>query len=191
MIEDRPRTPNTVRGRIVLSESELPSPTPGASRAGRVTQIPGGWVAPDHRRAERDVVLISVEQTNRTPDLFFASDGRRRVYLPTDPVFEDGAAKLGPSADLELTRLAAVLSLHLQRRVVLELHTDSAGVPEAQQALAQRRAARLREWLLDRGHLSPQPFDVAAVGGTYPLVPPDGSYAAQQSNRRIEVRLVD
>ena len=193
VIEAQARTPNPVRGAIVLPNAAAPSPTstPGASQAGRVTQIPGGWVAPDHRRTERDIVLISVEHANRTPDAFFASAGARRVYLPTDPLFEDSGAKLRPSADLELSRLAAVLSLHPEQRVVLELHTDAAGAPEAQQALAERRAARLREWLLDRGHLNAQQFDIAAVGGAYPLVPPDGSYAAQQPNRRIEVRLVD
>ena len=191
VIEGDARAARVPRGTIVLPDEVAASPAPGAARPGRVAQIPGGWVAPDHRRTERDVVLISVEQANRTPDAFFASDGRRRVYLPTDPLFDDGGAKLRPRADLDLTRLAAVLSLQPTRRVVLELHTDSAGAPEAQQALAERRAARLREWLLDRGHLSAQQFDVSAVGGADPLVPPDGSYAAQQPNRRIEVRLVD
>lgn len=174
--------------RAIPARDDLAPPTP---RPGRVTQIPGGWVAPDHRRTERALVLISVEQANRTPDAFFASEGSRRVYLPTDPLFEDGTARLRSRADLDLTRLAAVLSLHPERKVVLDVHTDAAGAPGAQEALAGQRAEALRSWLLDRGHLRAEQFSVEAVGGALPLVPPDGSYAAQQPNRRIEVRLVD
>ena len=159
----------------------------GASRP----QIPGGWVSADHARAERRLARISVEHANRRPDAFFNTSSPPRVYLPTDGVFENGRAQIRSRGGLELSRLANLLALHPERPVVLEVHTDSNGRPDQQQALSQERAEAVLGWLTDRGHLAPSQLQVEGHGGSRPLVPPDGSYAAQEPNRRIEMRLVE
>jgi outer membrane protein OmpA-like peptidoglycan-associated protein len=151
----------------------------------------GGWVAPDHRRTPRRSVLISLEHANRTPTAFFDSKGRRRVYLPTDPIFEHASADVSSNGELQLTRLAALLNLHPEKKVALDVHTDAAGAPETQRRLSEQRAGALRTWLVERGHLDAGRLDAGGVGGVRPIVPPDGSYAEQQPNRRIEVRLVE
>jgi len=151
----------------------------------------GGWVAPDHRRTARQSVLISLEHANRTPTAFFGSKGRRRVYLPTDPIFAHSSADVSSNGELQLTRLAALLNLHPEKKVALDVHTDAAGAPETQRRLSEQRAGALRSWLVDRGHLDADRLDAGGVGGVRPIVPPDGSYAEQQPNRRIEVRLVE
>jgi outer membrane protein OmpA-like peptidoglycan-associated protein len=131
-----------------------------------------------------------VEHANRRPDAFFDAETSPRVYMPTDGIFEPGRAQLRTRGGLELSRLANLLALHPERPVVLEVHTDSNGRPEQQQALSQERADAVLEWLTDRGHLAPAQLRVEGHGGSRPLVPPDGSHAAQEPNRRIEVRLV-
>lgn len=172
--------------------STKPTNGPKRSRAqGRASTPDGGWVAPDHRRTPRDLVLISVEHANRVPESFFASRGTRRVYLPSDAIFEAGGSRIQSSGTLELSRLAALLSLHPEQRVAIEVHTDASGSAEAQLALSRRRAGQVQRWLQDRGHVEPGQLVLAGVGGRRPLVPPDGSYAAQQPNRRLEVRLID
>jgi outer membrane protein OmpA-like peptidoglycan-associated protein len=170
-----------------------PSPPEEHATSGdrRLTQVDGGWLSPEHRRAPREHVLISIEQANRTPRLFFGSGGAHRVYLPTDPIFEDGSSSLRRDAPVMLARVAALLSLPSQPRVLLEVHSDSAGAPENQVALSQRRADNVRSWLIDRGHIPTSRFDTRAIGGARPLVPPDGDYGAQQPNRRIEIRIVE
>ena len=155
------------------------------------TATGGGWVALDHRRAERDLVRISLEHANRMPESFFDSGGARRVYLPTDPIFEPGGSQIRSQGALQLSRLAALLSASPGQRVVIDVHTDAGGSAEAQQGLSERRAEGVRRWLLDRGHLAAEQIEVRGVGGVHPLVPPDGSYAAQQPNRRLEVRLTE
>jgi outer membrane protein OmpA-like peptidoglycan-associated protein len=157
----------------------------------RLEEVDGGWLSPDHRHAPREHVLISIEQANRTPELFFGSGGAHRVYVPTDAIFEDGSSTPSRDAPLALARIAALLSLSSQPRVVLEVHSDSAGAQENQIALSQRRADNVRGWLIDRGHISPSRFETTAIGGGRPLVPPDGDYGAQQPNRRIEIRLIE
>ena len=109
----------------------------------------------------------------------------------TDPIFRDGSAQIQRKGALELGRLAALLNLHPERRVGLEVHTDSGGGLEEQMGLSERRADAVRKWLIDRGHLAREQLESVGLGGAQPIVPPDGSYAAQQPNRRIEVRLLD
>ncbi len=187
--------------RSARSQAATPSPAPRqapgrepsstASRSSGPTSVPGGWVAADHRRAQRELVRISIEHANRAPDAFFESDGGRRVYMLTDPIFRDGSAQIRRKGALELGRLAALLNLHPERRVGLEVHTDSGGGLEEQVGLSERRADAVHKWLIDRGHLAPEQLESVGLGGAQPIVPPDGSYAAQQPNRRIEVRLLD
>ncbi len=170
---------------------QMPLGEPAMNGGRRLEEIDGGWLSPDHRHAPREHVLISIEQANRTPALFFGSGGAHRVYVPTDAIFEDGSSTPRRDAPLALARIAALLSLSSQPRIVLELHSDSAGAQENQIALSQRRADNVRSWLIDRGHISPSRFETSAIGGGRPLVPPDGDYGAQQPNRRIEIRLLE
>jgi outer membrane protein OmpA-like peptidoglycan-associated protein len=171
-------------------EPHSPSALGTAARTALPSEVEGGWVAPDHRRARREAALISIEQANRTPALFYEGAGARRVYVPTDPIFHDASAQLRPKADLVLARMAALLSLPSQPPVVLDVHTDSAGSHESQVALSEQRGGTIRGWLIQRGHVDPRRFAITASGGTRPLVPPDGNHGAQQPNRRIEIRLL-
>jgi outer membrane protein OmpA-like peptidoglycan-associated protein len=176
---------------LTSSTHQMPSEKPAMNRGRRLDEVDGGWLSPEHRHAPREHVLISIEQANRTPALFFDSGGAHRVYVPTDAIFEDGSSTPRRDAPLVLARVAALLSLSSQPRVVLEVHSDSAGAQENQIALSQRRADNVRRWLIDRGHISPSRFETSAIGGGRPLVPPDGGYGAQQPNRRIEIRLLE
>ncbi|MDJ0866095.1 MAG: OmpA family protein [Myxococcota bacterium] len=184
-----PETPPAVPSGRPAQQSLPPA---SARPASRVPQsLRGGWVAADHARAARELVRISVEHANRRPEAFFGpAAGSRRVYLPTDPIFDAGGDQILPAGQVELSRLANLLSLHPERPAVLEVHTDAAGDPRAQLDLSVRRALAVHEWLLDRGHLAPGQLQVRGLGGTRPLVPPDGSFAAQQPNRRLEAWLV-
>ena len=134
--------------------------------------------------------IISEEHANRVPDEFYASRGGRRVYLPTDTIFEHGGSSLRPGGDLDLMRVSALLSLPGKPHVQIQVHTDAGGSREKQLELSRRRAANIRSWLLARGHVDAKRFDVIGVGSSQPVVPPDGSYTAQSPNRRIEIRVV-
>jgi len=171
--------------------ASTPPAEPVTSRRGGSASTRGGWVAEDHRRASAGAELISIEHANRVPDAFFGGDGMRRVYVPTDPIFEPGGADIRATGALQLGRIAALLDLHPDRRTMLVVHTDVGGGLDAQQRLSERRAASVRGWLVDRGHVDADRFDVLGAGGAHPLVPPDGSYAAQQPNRRIEISLIE
>ncbi len=176
------------------NDSEPPRDDRAARRGADPTAtagVQGGWVTPDHREATRTAMMISIEHANRAPDEFYASKGERRVYLPTDSIFVHGGSSLRPGGDLDLMRVSALLSLPGKPRVEIEVHTDAGGSRAKQLELSRRRAAKLHSWLLDRGHIDAQRFDVRGVGSSRPVVPPDGSYTAQSPNRRLEIRVVE
>lgn len=170
---------------------QISGPSSQASRSAAASpSVPGGWVAPDHRRVTRDLFLISLEHANRVPADFYEAAGERRVHVPTDALFEPGGSQPSARGELQLARLAALLSLRPERRVVIDVHTDAGGSAEAQLALSRRRASAVQDWLLARGHVDGGQFRVVGVGSSRPLVPPDGGRGAQAPNRRLEVRLV-
>jgi len=157
----------------------------------RPPQVAGGWLAPDHRRASRELFLISLEHANRVPADFYDSRDERRVHMPTDEVFRPGGSGLRAGGELALARLAALLSVHPERHVVIDVHTDAGGSESDQLQLARRRATTISDWLLSRGHVDPGRIRVVGVGSARPLVPPDGPRGAQAPNRRLEIRLAE
>ncbi len=176
--------------------TEAPAPPDAAPRSPQprgsgASTTRGGWVAADHREASGRAELISLEHANRVPGSFFDSGGERRVYVPTDAIFEPGSADVRATGALALGRVAALLELEPERRKLLVVHTDVGAGLDVQQRLSDRRAASVRDWLQSRGHVEGDRFEVVGAGGAYPLVPPDGSYAAQAPNRRIEIDLID
>jgi hypothetical protein len=168
-----------------------PAASPAASTRGPAsTSTDGGWVAPDHRRTEREGVLISVEHANRMPDSFFSSGGSRRVYLPTDPIFEDGGSRLRGEGALELGRLAALLSSRPAQRVAVEVHTctptpAARPKPSRVSAIAVRPAFAIGCWIADtsRPDKSRYAASAARTRSSHPMeaVQPSSRIAASRS----------
>ena len=151
-----------------------------------------GWAAPAHQpNTQREATLISTERALRDPDLFFQSRGKRRVYLGADQVFAVGRAKVSEQGKFELAKLAAVLKVKPRQAVVLEVHADGTGSPQKKLTLTRQRAQAAYRWLIGPGHVDKRRLSHRGLGSVYPIVPPDASPAAQQPNRRIEVRLDD
>jgi outer membrane protein OmpA-like peptidoglycan-associated protein len=67
------------------------------------------------------------------------------AYFPT------GSAELGPTARRDLDGLVASLAGHGHTRVAVEGHADARGDARANRALAERRAAAVRRYLVTRG----------------------------------------
>jgi len=173
------------------SAAAPPAARDSQPRSPELSSVEGGWISSDYRSAAREMTLVSVEHANRSPDSFFESEGRRRVYLPTDPIFDATGTQVSQKGALQLARLAALLSLHRDKRAVIEVHTDASGSESTQLRTSELRAGAVREWLVSRGNLRPDQIHAVGAGARRPLVPPDGSYGAQQPNRRIEVHLAD
>lgn len=99
--------------------------------------------------------------------------------------FETGGSQLTAESMNELTDILARATARAGGEIVVTGHTDSVGSLEANDALSRRRAAAIRELLIQRG------FDAARVeavgrGEREPAVPTADNVAEPQ-NRRAEI----
>ncbi|MGX9963596.1 OmpA family protein [Roseomonas sp. F4] len=115
-----------------------------------------------------------------------APDGAAAISLTV--TFATGSATLSPRATGVLDNLGQALgsSRLAGYRFRVEGHTDAEGDAAMNQALSERRAEAVRDFLVQRHGLDPRRVDVVGLGEQQLLVPtPDGM--AEPRNRRVQV----
>lgn len=100
--------------------------------------------------------------------------------------FPSGSAEIEPGNFAILTKLERVVREFPEGRIAIEGHTDSVGNDDVNQALSQRRAIAVREWLLQSVALSADRVTAIGRGESRPIAPNDTA-AGRERNRRIEV----
>jgi outer membrane protein OmpA-like peptidoglycan-associated protein len=101
--------------------------------------------------------------------------------------FASGGAEISDEARAGLDRLAAWLGTHERGRVVVESHSDDRGVARANEALAERRAAAVRRYLVGRG-VDGARIETIVHGARQPLCR-ESTEACWAQNRRVVARL--
>jgi outer membrane protein OmpA-like peptidoglycan-associated protein len=100
-----------------------------------------------------------------------------------DVLFETGKSDLKSTAALD--RLVAFLNKYPDRSVAIEGYTDSVGSEEYNQALSERRANSVRNYLTGQGIAGAR---LTATGrGESSPVADNSSATGRQQNRRVEV----
>ena len=102
--------------------------------------------------------------------------------------FQSGSAALTPDAEKVLEALGRALnSAELSRyRFRIEGHTDTAGEAPVNLALSERRAATVREFLVNRHGVAASRLDSVGLGETQLLVQtPDAT--PEPRNRRVQI----
>lgn len=121
------------------------------------------------------------------PEAEVVRDGDKvYVALPSGILFDIGKDTLKPAAKESLAKAAVTLK-NSQTNTVIQGHTDSSGSDAINQPLSERRANRVREYLMSQGVPSSR---MAAVGygSTRPAVPND-SEANRALNRRVQLEI--
>jgi outer membrane protein OmpA-like peptidoglycan-associated protein len=109
------------------------------------------------------------------------------IRLPGSILFDFDSAALRPDAERTLSELAGVLASYSPRPARVEGHTDSIASDGYNQALSERRAGSVVDWLVAHG-VAANRLRAAGHGESRPVA--DNSTAAgRQSNRRVEVIL--
>lgn len=128
----------------------------------RLTRIPGTTV----ERVSDDVLL---------------------VHFDTDVLFPVDSASLQPGAQGTLSRVGSVLLDYPKTAVVVQGHTDATGSEEHNQALSERRAQSVYNYLVGRG-VPPDRMTSVGYGESLPVAPNDTEWGREQ-NRRVDVLL--
>lgn len=110
-------------------------------------------------------------------------DNRLKLNVPSDVSFDSGRADIKPQMRPVLDEIARTLDANVQ--VTIVGHTDSTGSAQANLALSQARAARVREALLARG-VAANRLEAVGMGPNAPVASND-TEDGRARNRRVEL----
>lgn len=100
-------------------------------------------------------------------------------------LFESGSDRLMKASHAELNQIYRWMTDHADKKVRIEGHTDNTGTAEANLMLSQRRAERVRDWLMVKG-IQPDRLSAIGYGSARPMA--DNQYPeGRQLNRRTEM----
>lgn len=102
-------------------------------------------------------------------------------------LFDTDSAVIQPSGHATLDEVAEVLLEFKKTAAVVQGHTDSTGSEEHNQALSERRAGAVRNYLVSNG-IEASRMTALGFGEGYPLAD-NGTAEGRRRNRRVEILL--
>jgi len=114
-------------------------------------------------------------------------DGQAQSIVLKGVTFLPGSATLTTDAKGVLDTAAAALSGQKSLNVELGGHTDSQGKDSANQALSQKRADSVRQYLMDKG-IEGERMTAVGYGETQPIAD-NNTPAGRAENRRVEFKI--
>lgn len=145
-------------------------------------QTPGEIQKPGEIQVPRGIQAVRVVESERC---------ERRLSVGADALFAFDQWTLGPDAEETLVVLLPELEKAGKHPVSIEGHTDAKGTDAYNDALSEKRAKAVKQWLVSRNAV-PENARIVAYGEKKPIAPnvkPDGSDdpEGRQKNRRVEV----
>jgi len=110
------------------------------------------------------------------------------LVMPGNITFDLNQASIKPSFSGTLESVGLVLKEYDKTIIQIEGHTDSSGSDSYNQLLSEKRAASVRDFLLNQG-IEPNRTRAVGYGERYPVASNDTA-AGREQNRRVELTLV-
>jgi outer membrane protein OmpA-like peptidoglycan-associated protein len=114
-----------------------------------------------------------------------AGDKKIVMTIPAIHLFSSANDLTSEGKEL-LDGVANFLKTYPDKKVATQGHTDSKGTTAANQALSEKRAQRVREYLVSYQNISPNRITAEGVGSTQPAAT-NASEAGRALNRRVEL----
>jgi outer membrane protein OmpA-like peptidoglycan-associated protein len=128
-------------------------------------------------------VLESRRQLNVTEDSHAI-----HIRLGAEVLFDTGKSALRPEAATSLQQLAQLLLGEPGLPVLIGGHTDNVGNAQLNQALSERRAEAVKQWLATDGKVPDACITTKGFGATKPVAS-NTSAVGRQKNRRVEISI--
>ena len=109
------------------------------------------------------------------------------VHFDSDVLFGVDSATVDSDGRATLDDVSQVLDEYSKTAVVVQGHTDSTGSEEHNQALSERRATSVRNYLIGRG-VDDDRLSAIGYGESSPIASND-SESGRQQNRRVDILL--
>ena len=100
--------------------------------------------------------------------------------------FDTGSDGIRQESGPTLKEIGTMLKDHPDLQLTIEGHTDNVGKPESNQTLSEKRAAAVRQYLIDHYQIDAARLDAKGYGQTRPGGSNDTAEGRQQ-NRRVEL----
>jgi len=189
----RPQAGGQTRGiRVPGGTEAAPPPTTPVQPAPIYGQQPAPAPAPSPSVAGPGAPTVSPTTTSRPSQAVARPPVRDTTSdAPSASItvmFATGSATLTPEAERALAPLGRALSSQdlAGYRFRIEGHTDTVGSAATNQALSERRAAAVRDYLIARFGVSPSRLEAVGLGETQLLVPTPPQ-TPNMRNRRVQV----
>ncbi|PLX43880.1 MAG: outer membrane beta-barrel domain-containing protein [Deltaproteobacteria bacterium] len=109
----------------------------------------------------------------------------KKVSIKLEAEFDTGKAEIRKESYPEVDKVGEFMVKYTSTNAVIEGHTDSVGSSESNQALSQRRAEAVREYLIKNFDIAPSRVTAKGYGEEKPVATND-TPEGRQMNRRIE-----
>jgi len=174
---------------VLLGGSALPTAKASGCPEQAAAAAPAPSVQPPARAYKAYAAIVPLSPAPK-PIEVITSKCEERLRVGSDFVFDFDRADIRPEAGEALSEVKQRIEA-VQRRVIIEGHTDGKGSDGYNQTLSERRAAAVRVALIERGASESLLF-THGFGKSHPIAPneqPDGSDdpVGRQKNRRVEV----
>lgn len=158
----------------------------GNNRTGAVAGAAAGaaiGAAIGHRMDKQEQELRQIQGV----EVSRPSQGEIAVHLTSDILFDVDSAGLRSESRATLRDLATNFKQYPDELIDVEGHTDSTGTAEHNQALSNRRANSVRDFLVDSG-VSGRSITAVGYGETRPKAT-NSTAEGRQLNRRVEIHI--
>ncbi|RMH73726.1 MAG: hypothetical protein D6675_01955 [Gemmatimonadetes bacterium] len=132
----------------------------------------------DRRFRELESELISVRQ-----------DARGTIISMSDILFDVNKVTLTPDLKINLAKIAGILMVYREPKVLIEGHTDNTGTDAYNQKLSEARAANVMNYLIENGVSAER---LSARGYSFHRPVADNRTAeGRRKNRRVDLVILD
>jgi outer membrane protein OmpA-like peptidoglycan-associated protein len=100
--------------------------------------------------------------------------------------FDTGSDRIRPESSGTLKEIGAMLKEHPDLKLTIEGHTDNVGSAPANQTLSEKRAAAVRQFLIETYQVEGGRLQAKGLGSANPATSNDTPEGRQQ-NRRVEL----
>lgn len=154
--------------------------------------------APNTKLGRSNKIEIKLPGTEGTPALISnirVAAGGKKLYdalaekgrVATQGIyFDTGSDRIRPESSPTLKEIGTMLKEHGDLKLVIEGHTDNVGTSAANQTLSEKRAAAVRQFLIDSYGVDAARLQAKGYGETKPAGSND-TPEGRQNNRRVEL----
>ena len=137
-------------------------------------------------KAEGEKAVLRAQLLAQLNAVLQTRDSARGLIVNvSDTLFQTGSAVFGAPAREKLSKIAGIVSSHPGLSLDVEGHTDSVGTDEYNQALSEKRAQAVRDYLVKQG-VSSKSINSKGFGESTPIAPNETA-EGRQKNRRVEM----